>query len=67
MAKTISGVEVRAGKPVSIGDNRYGLREAYDPAVDAATKKYYRDGATVTVKEVKNPLTSTVKTTKPSK
>ena len=32
MAKSISGVEMREGKSVTIGDNRYGLREEYDPA-----------------------------------
>ena len=65
MAKSPSGLELRAGKSMRIGDNRYGMREAYDPAVDAATKKFYRDGDTVTVKEVKNTVLGTVRTKKP--
>jgi hypothetical protein len=65
MAKSPSGLEIRAGKSIRIGDNRYGMREAYDPAVDAATKKYYREGDTVTVKEVKNTVLGTVRTKKP--
>jgi hypothetical protein len=65
MAKSPSGLELRAGKSIRIGDNRYGMREAYDPAVDAATKKYYREGDTVTVKEVKNTVLGTVRTKKP--
>jgi|TARA_R110000803_G_scaffold150985_7_gene216198 hypothetical protein len=66
MAKSLSGVELRAGSTKHIGDNRYGLREAYDPKVDAATKKYYRDGAPVVVTEVKNPLTQVITTIKPT-
>lgn len=65
MAKSPSGLELRAGKSIRIGDNRYGMREAYDPAVDAATKKFYREGDTVTVKEVKNTVLDTVRTKKP--
>ena len=65
MAKSPSGLELRAGKSIRIGDNRYGMREAYDPAVDAATKKFYREGDTVTVKEVKNTVLGTVRTKKP--
>ena len=65
MAKSISGVEMRAGASSPIGDNRYGLREAYDPEVDAATKKYYREGAPVVVTEIKNPLTQVITTIKP--
>jgi hypothetical protein len=65
MAKSPSGLELRAGKAMRIGDNRYGMREAYDPKVDAATKKFYRDGDTVTVKEVKNTVLGTVRTQKP--
>ena len=65
MAKSPSGLELRQGKAMRIGDNRYGLREAYDPAVDAATKKYYREGDTLTVKEVKNSVNGSVRTTKP--
>lgn len=65
MPKSLSGADTRAGTTVKIGDNRYGMREAYDTAVDAATKKYYRDGDTLTVKEVKNPLTQRIRTEKP--
>lgn len=64
MAKSLSGVQMREGKTQTIGDNRYGMREAYDPSVDAATKEYYREGDTRTVKEVKNPLKQSVKTVK---
>ena len=65
MAKSPSGLKLRAGKTMRIGDNRYGLREAYDPVVDAATKEYYREGDTQTVKEVKNTVEGYVRTTKP--
>ena len=58
MAKSPSGLELRAGRAQRIG-------EAYDPKVDAATKKFYRDGDTQTVKEVKNTVLGTVRTTKP--
>ena len=34
MAKSLSGATVRAGKSVTIGDNRYGLREVYDAEED---------------------------------
>jgi hypothetical protein len=65
MAKSPSGLQLRDGKSMRIGDNRYGLREAYDPVVDAATKEYYREGDTATVREVKNTVTRSVRTTKP--
>lgn len=65
MAKTISGVDVREGSIIKIGDNRYGLREEYDPAVAKATKEFYRKGDTLTVKEVKNSSNRTIKTKKP--
>jgi len=64
MAKTLSGAEAREGKTVSIGDNRYGLREEYDPAVKQATQEFYRSGHNLTIKEVKNPLLQSVKTVK---
>lgn len=64
MAKSLSGVELRKGSTQVIGDNRYGLREAYDPAVDAATKKYYREGDTVTIKELKGRGSQVVRTVK---
>ena len=64
MAKTLSGVEAREGQSVVIGDNRYGMREEYDPAVKRETLDYYRRGDTVTVREVKNPNLQTVKTVK---
>jgi hypothetical protein len=65
MAKSISGVDSRAGTTIRIGDNRYGMREAYDPRVDAATKQYYREGDKLVVKEIKNPLTQRIRTEKP--
>ena len=65
MAKSPSGLELRAGKSMRIGDNRYGLREAYDQKVDAATKKFYREGDSLTVKDVKNTVLGTVRTIKP--
>ena len=65
MAKSLSGADVREGTTIVIGDNRYGLCEEYDPTVDAATKRYYREGDKMTVKEVKNPLLQTVRTEKP--
>lgn len=64
MAKTLSGVEEREGQSVVIGDNRYGMREEYDPAVKRETLDYYRRGDTLTVREVKNPNSQTVKTVK---
>jgi len=64
MAKSLSGVEIREGKNVTIGDNRYGLREVYDAEEMQKTLAYYKAGGQLTVKEVKNPLTQTVKTVK---
>jgi hypothetical protein len=65
MAKSLSGANMRDGTTIKIGDNRYGMREAYDPQVDAATKKYYREGDKLVVKEVKNSLLQRVRTEKP--
>ena len=65
MAKSPSGLELRQGKAIRIGDNRYGMREAYDPDVDAATKEYYRQGDELTVTEIKNSVRQSVKTKKP--
>jgi hypothetical protein len=64
MAKSLSGVEERAGESVVIGDNRYGLREEYDPSEKERTYDYYRRGDQLTVREVKNPNSQTVKTVK---
>jgi hypothetical protein len=64
MAKSLSGVEERSGEAVVIGDNRYGLREEYDPAEKERTYDYYRRGDQLTVREVKNPNSQTVKTVK---
>ena len=64
MAKSISGVEMREGKAIAIGDNRYGLREEYDPAKKRETLEFYRTGHDLTIKEVKNPNLQTVKTVK---
>jgi hypothetical protein len=65
MAKSIAGVAKRPGQSITIGDNRYGMREAYDEEVNAATKEYYREGDTLRVTEIKNPLLQSVKTSKP--
>lgn len=65
MAKTLSGAAARKGTTVKIGDNRYGMREAYDPEVKRETEQFYRDGDKLTVKEVKNPLTGKIITIKP--
>jgi len=65
MAKSISGVTQRPGKSITIGDNRYGMREAYDESVNASTKEYYREGDKLVVTEVKNPLSQSVRTSKP--
>ena len=52
------------GKVGAIGDNRYGMREAYDPKVKEQTLKYYREGHNITVTEVKNPNSQSVTTVK---
>ena len=64
MTKSISGVEMRDGKAITIGDNRYGLREEYDPAKKRETLEYYRTGHDLTIKEIKNPNLQSVKTVK---
>lgn len=64
MAKSISGADTRAGKIMTIGDNRYGMREAYDEEAARETRKYYKEGDKLTVKEVKNPLLQSVRTIK---
>jgi len=64
MARTSFGSGIGEGKVATIGDNRYGMREEYDPEVAKKTKEYYRKGDTLTIKEVKNPLLQTVKTVK---
>ena len=64
MTKSISGVEMREGKAITIGDNRYGLREEYDPAKNRETLEYYRTGHDLTIKEIKNPNLQSVKTVK---
>jgi DNA-directed RNA polymerase delta subunit len=64
MAKSLSGVTTREGTNVTIGDNRYGLREVYDAKEMQKTLAFYKGGGQLTVKEVKNPLTQTVKTVK---
>jgi hypothetical protein len=64
MARKSFGSGIGEGKVAPIGDNRYGMREEYDPAVMAKTKEYYRKGDTLTIKEVKNPYSQTVKTVK---
>ena len=64
MTKSISGVEMREGKAITIGDNRYGLREEYDPAKKRETLEYYRTGHDLTIKEIKNRNLQSVKTVK---
>ena len=64
MTKSISGGERREGKAITIGDNRYGLREEYDPAKKRETLEYYRTGHDLTIKEIKNPNLQSVKTVK---
>ncbi|MGB2116793.1 MAG: hypothetical protein ACPHXS_04400 [Flavobacteriaceae bacterium] len=64
MARTSYGSGLGNAKVQPIGDNRYGLREEYDPKVKRETLEYYRTGHNLTVKEVKNPLTQKVKTVK---
>jgi len=64
MAKSLSGVTTREGTNVTIGDNRYGLREVYDAKEMQKTLAFYKGGGQLTIKEVKNPLTQTVKTVK---
>ena len=58
------GRPIKKDKMQPIGDNRYGLREEYDPKVKRETLEYYRTGHNITVKEVKNPMSQTVKTVK---
>ena len=67
MAKSLSGADIREGSTQTIGDNRYGMREAYDPSADEATKKYYREADKLTIKEVKNPNQTVVKTVRVGK
>ena len=64
MTKSISGVEMREGIAIRIGDNRYGLREEFDPAKKRETLEYYRTGHDLTIKEIKNPNLQSVKTVK---
>ena len=64
MARTYYGSGLGEAKVQPIGDNRYGLREEYDPKVKRETLEYYRTGHNITVKEVKNPMSQTVKTVK---
>ena len=42
MARTSYGSGVGDGKVERIGDNRYGLREQYDPAIKEQTIEYYK-------------------------
>ena len=52
------------GRQIDIGDNRYGLREAYDPKVKEETLEFYRIGHDLTVTEIKNPQAEVVQTVK---
>lgn len=65
MSKSLAGVTTRVGSVIKVGDNRYGMREAYDSAVDKATKDFYKKGDQITVREVKNKDTRAIKTYKP--
>ena len=42
------------GNIIDIGDNRYGLREQYDPKVRERTLQYYNTGHDIVVTEVTN-------------
>jgi hypothetical protein len=64
MKRTSFGSSVGEGKVGAIGDNRYGLREQYDPKVREKTLEYYRVGHEVTVTEVKDVNLQTVTTVK---
>ncbi len=64
MARSTYGKGLGSGKVDTIGDNRYGLREQYDAEAMQKTLAYYKGGGELTVKEVKNPLTQTVRTVK---
>ena len=64
MARSTYGKGLGSGKVDTIGDNRYGLREQYDAEEMQKTLAYYKGGGELTVKEVKNPLTQTVRTVK---
>ena len=67
MARTSYGSGVGDGKVERIGDNRYGLREQYDPAIKEQTIEYYKKGDVPVVKEVKAPNLQVVKTIKVKK
>tara|TARA_Y100001951_G_C11175629_1_gene202906 strand:+ start:270 stop:488 length:219 start_codon:yes stop_codon:yes gene_type:complete len=64
MKRTSFGAGKGEGKIIDVGDNRYGLREAYDPKVKKKTLEYYRVGHDITVTEVKDPNSQSVTTVK---
>ena len=64
MKRTSFGSGKGEGKVGAIGDNRYGMRAAYDPKVKEQTLKYYREGHNITVTEVKNPNSQSITTVK---
>ena len=64
MKRTSFGSGKGEGKVGAIGDNRYGMREAYDPKVKEQNLKYYREGHNITVTEVKNPNSQSITTVK---
>ena len=64
MKRTSFGSGIGEGKVGAIGDNRYGLREEYDPKVREKTLEYYRSGHEITVTEVKDVNLQTVTTVK---
>jgi hypothetical protein len=64
MKRTTFGASKGEGKVGAIGDNRYGLREEYDPKVKKQTLEYYRSGHDITITEVKSPNAQAITTIK---
>ena len=62
--RTKFGHALGEGRQIDIGDNRYGLREAYDPKVKRETLEFYNTGHDLTVTEIKNPQAEVVQTVK---
>ena len=50
------------GNVIDIGDNRYGLREEYDPKVKEKTLQYYNTGHNIIVTEVTNEKGQSIQT-----
>jgi len=64
MKRSSFGSAKGEGKVGALGDNRYGLREQYDPKVMKHTLEYYRSGHEITITEVKSPNAQGVTTIK---